>query len=176
MSDLEGRFARGDEEAFNETVERYSRKVYGLCFRILRDEEEAKDMVQDVFVRAYLKRKTFKGRSSLYTWLYRIAMNMCFSHIKRRKAKTVPLEQVEGMLEARTEHETGTTIQLQNLLSRAVGSLPPKQRAVFAMRFYDKMAFKEIAEAMGTSVGAAKANHHFAVERLRQILKGADPK
>jgi RNA polymerase sigma factor (sigma-70 family) len=173
MSDLEGRFARGDEEAFNETVERYSRKVYGLCYRILRDEEDARDMVQEVFVRVYLKRKSFKGKSSLYTWLYRIAMNMCFSHIKKRKAQTVPLEQVEGILEAKTETETGTTIGLQVLLSEALGSLPPKQRAVFSMRFYDKMSYKEIADAMGTSVGAAKANHHFAVERLRDLLKGA---
>jgi RNA polymerase sigma factor (sigma-70 family) len=173
MSDLEGRFARGDEEAFNETVERYSRKVYGLCYRILRNEEDARDMVQEVFVRVYLKRKSFKGKSSLYTWLYRIAMNMCFSHIKKRKAQTVPLEQVEGILEAKTETETGTTIGLQVLLSKALGSLPPKQRAVFSMRFYDKMSYKEIADAMGTSVGAAKANHHFAVERLRDLLKGA---
>jgi RNA polymerase sigma factor (sigma-70 family) len=170
MSDLGERLASGDEDAFNETVERYSRKVYGLCYRILRDEEEAKDMTQDVFVRIYTKRQSFKGRSSLYTWIYRIALNLCFSHLKRRRAQTVPLEEVEGMLAARPANDASSHAHLAALIARMLDDLPPKQRAVFIMRFYDKMSFKEISEAMGTSVGAAKANHHFAVERLRKLV------
>ena len=75
MDDLGKRFADGDEEAFNEVVEQYSGKIYGLCYRILRDREEAKDMTQEVWVRIYSKRKSFRGKSSLYTWFYRIALN-----------------------------------------------------------------------------------------------------
>jgi RNA polymerase sigma-70 factor (ECF subfamily) len=155
-------------------VGRYSAKVFGLCYRVLRNEEEAKDLTQEVFVRVYLKRKSFKGRSALYTWIYRIALNMCFSHLKKRKAQTVPLHEVEGMLAASSGESTDGRIELEQMLAKALESVPPKQRAVFSLRFYDKMSFAEIAEAMGTSVGAAKANHHFAVERLRELLKGVD--
>jgi RNA polymerase sigma factor (sigma-70 family) len=170
MSDLGRRFASGDEDAFTQVIETYSRKVHALCYRVLRDEEEAKDMVQEVFVRVYSKRTSFKGRSSLYTWIYRIALNMCFSQLRKPKATMIPLDDVERTLSARRVDDGNRQAELENLVSRALGSLPPKQRAVFAMRFYEKMTFKEISEAMGTTVGAAKANHHFAVERLRRIL------
>jgi RNA polymerase sigma-70 factor (ECF subfamily) len=176
MNDLGRRLASGDEDAFTQVVGEYSRRVYALCYRILRDEEDAKDMAQEVFVRIYSKRKSFKGKSSLYTWIYRITLNMCFSYLKKHKARTVPFDEVEPVLAAKETAGTGASIALDEAVSRAVRSLPPKQRAVFSMRFYDKMAFKEIARAMGTSLGAAKANHHFAVEHLRRILGEVDKK
>jgi RNA polymerase sigma-70 factor (ECF subfamily) len=175
MTDLGQRLASGDEDAFTEVVNLYSRKVYALCYRTLRNEEEAKDMAQEVFVRIYTKRGSFKGRSSLYTWIYRIALNMCFSHLKKRKAGMIPLEDVERTLKARDSEGPDSGEELERLLASALKNLSPKQRAVFSMRFYDKMTYKEIAEAAGTTVGAAKANHHFAVEHLRSILgKGED--
>ena len=176
MSDLGQRLAGGDEDAFSEVVRQYSRKVYALCYRTLRDEEEAKDMAQEVFVRIYTKRGSFKGRSSLYTWIYRIALNMCFTHLKKRRLGTVPLEDVERTLSAREADESGGSVELEARLATAVESLAPKQRAVFSMRFYDKMTYKEIAEAVGTTIGAAKANHHFAVKHLRKILGEGDEK
>ena len=114
-----------------------------------------------------------KMGSSLYTWIYRIALNMCFSQLRKRKMPMIPLDDVERTLIARKVDDGSRQVELENLVSNALGSLPPKQRAVFAMRFYEKMTFKEISEAMGTTVGAAKANHHFAVERLRRILSEA---
>jgi RNA polymerase sigma factor (sigma-70 family) len=170
MSDLAERFAGGDADAFTQVVESYSQKVYALCYRILRDPEEAKDMAQEVFVRVYSKRKSFQGRSSLYTWIYRIAFNMCLSHLKRRRPPLVPLDRVESRLVAEETGNGAGYAQLERQLAAALESLPPRQRAVFAMRFHDKMSFKEIAEATGTSMGAAKANHHFAVQHLRRIL------
>ena len=118
-----------------------------MCYRILRDEEEAKDVAQEVFVRIYLKRKSFKGRSALYTWIHRIALNMCFSHLKKHKARFVPLDEVEGTLEARSVRGGASYAELEGLLAKALDSLPTKQRAVFTMRFYEKMSFKEISEA-----------------------------
>jgi RNA polymerase sigma factor (sigma-70 family) len=176
MTDLGQRLASGDEDAFTEVVKQYSRKVYALCYRTLRDEEEAKDMAQEVFVRIYTKRGTFKGRSSLYTWIYRIALNMCFTHLKKRRTGMVPLEDVEHTLSAREADDPGSSVELEARLAVAVKSLSPKQRAVFSMRFYDRMTYKEIADATGTTVGAAKANHHFAVEHLRKILGEGDEK
>jgi len=174
MNDLGRRLAEGDDDAFTDVVHMYSRRVYALCYRVLRDEEEAKDMVQEVFLRVYSKRASFKSKSSLYTWIYRIALNMCFSYLKRQRARTVPFDEVEPMLAQRESSGPGRESELRAMVGRAMENLPPKQRAVFAMRFYDKMSFKDIAEAMGTSLGAAKANHHFAVEKLRQMLKGVD--
>jgi RNA polymerase sigma-70 factor (ECF subfamily) len=172
MNDLGRRLADGEDDAFDQVVEQYSRRVYALCYRVLRNEEDAKDMTQEVFVRVYSKRASFKGKSSLYTWIYRIALNMCFSHLKKQKAKMVPLEDVEPVLATRQDAGTDQKEELRQLVTQALENLPPKQRAVFSMRFYDKMAFRDIAEAMGTTVGAAKANHHFAVERLRALLSG----
>lgn len=168
--DLGKRLAEGGEDAFDEVVERYSRKVFALCYRLLRDEEDARDMAQEVFVRIYTKRRSFKAASQLYTWIYRIAVNMCFSALKRRKPGSVALEDVEAVLVAKEPDDSDSPEHLRALVAGALENLPPKQKSVFAMRFYDKMAFAEIAAAMGTSVGAAKANFHFAVERLRSIL------
>jgi RNA polymerase sigma factor (sigma-70 family) len=173
MSDLEGRFGGGDEKAFEEIIGRYSRKVYGLCYRMLRDQEEARDMAQDVFVRVYTKRRSFKGKSSLYTWIYRIAVNMCLSSLKKRKVQMVPLDQIEPILKARDDTTAGR-VDLERLIALGLKELPPKQKAVFVMRFYEKMTFREVSEAMGTSVGAAKANYHFAVERLRRLVGGRE--
>lgn len=172
MNDLGRRLADGDESAFNQVVEENSRKVYALCYRMLRDEEEAKDMTQEVFVRVYSKRHSFKGKSSIYTWIYRIAVNMCITHMKKHKAPVIPLEDVEPFLAAREDTPSEDGFDLGRQVASALKSLPPKQRAVFSMRFYDKMAFKDIANVTGTTVGAAKANHHFALERLRTLLGG----
>jgi len=170
MDEISTRFANGDVTVFDEVVNRYSRKVYELCYRILRNEEEARDMAQEVFVRVYEKRDKFGGRSALYTWIYRIATNMCLTQLKKIKIPTVPLEAVEGTLEAKPESGGPDYSELEAAVSNAMAGLPPRQRAVFAMRFFDKMSLKEIAEASGTSVGAVKANYHHAVRHLRNIL------
>lgn len=170
MDELGNRFANGDDTVFEEVVNRYSRKVYELCYRILRDEEEAKDMAQEVFVRVYEKRAKFGGRSSLYTWIYRIATNMCLTRLKKLQTRTIPLDAVEGVLEAKQDTGGPDHRELEAAVSRAMAGLPPKQRAVFSMRFFDKMSLKEVAEATGTSVGAVKANYHHAVRHLRKIL------
>lgn len=170
MDELGNRLASGDDTVFEELVNRYSRKVYELCYRILRNEEEAKDMAQEVFVRVYEKRAKFGGRSALYTWIYRIATNMCLTRLKKLQTPTVPLEAIEGVLEAKQDTEGPDYRELEAAVSRAMAELPPRQRAVFSMRFFDKMSLKEVAEATGTSVGAVKANYHHAVNHLRKIL------
>jgi len=170
MDDLSTRFASGDDAVFDEVVTRYSRRVYELCYRILRNEEEARDMAQEVFVRVFEKRGKFGGRSALYTWIYRIATNMCLTEIKKNKIQTVPMEAVEATLEAKPDSDGPDYSGLEAAVSNAMAGLPPRQRAVFAMRFFDKMSLKEVAEASGTSVGAVKANYHHAVRHLRSIL------
>lgn len=176
MDDLGKRFADGDDDAFSEVIRQYSRRVFALCYRLLRNEEDARDMAQEVFVRVHGKRTSFQARSGLYTWIYRIALNLCFSEIKRRKTQplsaAVPLDGIEEQAAAAAGDAGEPPARLEALLAGALDGLPPRQRSVFAMRFYDKMTYAEIAEASGTSVGAAKASFHFAVERLRSILGG----
>ena len=170
MDELSSRFAGGDETVFEEIVNRYSRRVYQLCYRILRNQEEAQDMAQEVFVRVYEKRGKFRGRSALYTWIYRIATNMCLTRLKKTRIQTVPLEAVEATLEAKPDDTGPDYSRLEASVREAMAELPPRQRAVFAMRFFDKLSFKEVAEASGTTVGAAKANYHHAVKHLKNIL------
>lgn len=170
MDELSNRFAQGDDTVFDEVVNRYSMKVYNLCYRILRNEEEARDMAQEVFVRVYEKRRKFGGRSALYTWIYRIATNMCLTRLKKARIQTVPLDAVEGVLEARQESGDPVYDDLEQAVADAIVKLPPRQRAVFSMRFFDKMSVKEIAQATGTTTGAVKANFHHAVRHLKEML------
>ncbi len=174
MNELGRRLAKGDEDAFTQIVERFSRQVFAVCFRILRDTEEAKDMVQEVFTRVYVKRKSFKGHSSVYTWIYRIAVNLCLSQIKRTRVQTVPLDDVAYRLASRTSLPDTKSQMLKDVIAKLIEALPPKQRAVFILRFYERLSFKEIAEVTGTSIGAAKANYHFAVEHLRRLAQGGE--
>ncbi len=174
MDELGRRLAEGDEEAFTEVVERFSRQVFALCYRVLRDTEEAKDMVQEVFTRVYLKRESFKGRASVYTWIYRIALNLCFTHLKRRKAETIPIEDVAYRLAVDADGPDSRLEELRGIVGRMIEALPPRQRMVFVLRFYEKMSFKEIAEVMKTSVGSAKASYHFAIKHLRQLVSGGE--
>ncbi|MGD9140408.1 MAG: RNA polymerase sigma factor [bacterium] len=170
MDELSNRFAQGDETVFEEVVNRYSHKVYELCYRILRNEEEARDMAQEVFVRVYEKRGKFGGRSALYTWIYRIATNMCLTQLKKTRIQTVPLDAVEAVLEARPGDGDPDYGDLERAVAKAMVQLPPRQRAVFSMRFFDKMSVKEIAQATGTTTGAVKANFHHAVKHLKEML------
>ena len=176
MSELGKRLADGDDGAFTEVVGQYSRRVYALCYRILRDEEEARDITQEVFVKVYTKRRSFGGKSEIYTWIYRIAVNACLSALKRRRPPALRLEDAEGALAVRAAaaadcaEDGGDLDRRLALVGKALEHLPPRQRSVFALRFYDKLTFAEIADATGTSVGAAKANFHFAVEHLRRLV------
>jgi RNA polymerase sigma-70 factor (ECF subfamily) len=95
---------------------------------------------------------------------------MCLTQLKKLKVQTVPLDAVEGVLEAKEGGRDPDYSRLERAVSDAMDRLPPRQRAVFAMRFFDKMSVKEIAEATGTTTGAVKANYHHAVRRLKEIL------
>jgi RNA polymerase sigma-70 factor (ECF subfamily) len=94
---------------------------------------------------------------------------MCLTRLKKIRVRTVPLDAVEGVLEARPDGGPDYS-KLERAVAGAMAELPPKQRAVFSMRFFDKMSLKEVAQATGTSVGAVKANYHHAVRRLRELL------
>lgn len=160
-------FKRGDEGAFNQLVRRHQQGIYQLCYRMVRNPDDAADLSQDVFVRAYLSVRKFREKSSFRTWIYRIAVNLCINHSRRRS----------GRKRAVLEHQTSNPEQelrrrrIGEAIDAAVRKLPPKQRAVFVMRQYEGMSYEDIAQATKRSVGTLKANYHHAIFKLRDLLK-----
>jgi RNA polymerase sigma-70 factor (ECF subfamily) len=169
----------GDRQAFEEIVERHKQKAYRIAFDFARDREEAKDLSQEAFLRAYTHLRNFDGRSAFYTWFYRILVNACLDY-KRRKQRTSTEEfneTVESQLEpsqAAQKLPSPDQIVLAGQLSRKVGAaleaLPPKQRTAFILKNHQGLSIREIAEMMETAEGTVKVHLHRAVTALRRSL------
>ena len=166
----------GQRDAFDAIVERHRRVVYQVCYRFVSNHEDASDLSQESFVRAWRGLKTFKGQSALSTWLYRIAVNVCLNRVS---VKTLPSEPIES-----TDHFEDTRIEgAQSMLLReeraaavrkAIAALPKKQRATLILRTYHELSHQQIAEILGSSVGATKANFFHALANLKKLL-GNEP-
>ena len=174
------RFRAGDETGFDELVKRYQQRIHALLYRMVRNPEDAGDLAQDVFVRAYQALPRFKGNSSFYTWLYRIAVNQAFNlhRARNRKKARRDLEvnlgdDVVNTVAAR-EHPQGDFHQseLRLAIRGAVDLLPERQRAVFVLRQYQGLTNAEVAQTLKCSTGAVKANYFFALQKLQKSLKG----
>jgi RNA polymerase sigma-70 factor (ECF subfamily) len=165
-------FVAGRREAFDVIVERHRRQVYQLCYRFAGNHEDAADLAQDVFVRAFRGLKTFKGQASLATWLYRIGVNVSLNRAASRKPATEPIDaaqhvdaDAESPLDALVRDEHVTRVR------EAIRQLPPKQRATLILRVYHELPHEEIARALGSTVGAVKANFFHALGNLRRMVK-----
>lgn len=170
---LVAKFKNGDERAFNELVNLYKKQIYFAVLRIVRNSEDAMDVAQDTFVRAYKSIRRFKGDSSFYTWLYRIAINLSLNHVNRNKTKDWQsfdeLPQPIRSPKNNPDHHMERS-DLQKLINRAISELPEKQRLIFILRYYEELSHKEIAEILGRSEGAVKANYFHAVKKLQSDL------
>jgi RNA polymerase sigma-70 factor, ECF subfamily len=162
----------GRRDAFDEIVVRHRRAVYRICYRFVGNHEDATDLGQEVFLRAYRALGSFKGDASFGTWLYRIAVNLCLNKVGSRAPRTEPIEErhappdrapdaVSRMLSA---ERTGQ-------VRAAIARLPPKQRATLILRVYQELPHQEIARLLGSSVGAVKANFFHALNNLRRLLQ-----
>ncbi|HXG50539.1 MAG TPA: sigma-70 family RNA polymerase sigma factor [candidate division Zixibacteria bacterium] len=170
---------KGSRRAFEELVERHKHKAYRIAFDFARDREEAKDLSQDAFLKAYRHLKSFDGRSGFYTWFYRILVNVCLDYKRRRQRDPVDSCQAESESAADLDHRPGAAPKpdeevIAHQLARRVGAalkaLPPKQRTAFILRNHHGMSIKEIAEMMQTAEGTVKVHLHRAVTALRQSL------
>ena len=161
----------GRPGAFDIIVERHRRSVYQLCYRFVSNHEDASDLSQDVFLRAYRGLRTFRGQSSLGTWLYRIGVNVCLNRVSAKKLQT---ESVENRQHIDTKSESPSERVLRGeraeRVRAAVAKLPDKQRATLILRMYHDMSHQEIADAVGSSVGAVKANVFHALQNLKKLL------
>jgi RNA polymerase sigma-70 factor (ECF subfamily) len=166
----------GDRDAFDVIVERHRRHVYQLCYRFAGNHEDASDLAQDVFIRAYRGLRNFKGQSALGTWLYRIAVNVSLNKVGARPAKTEPLDRLLlGNDERAASHdENAADALLRNeragQVRAAIAKLPKKQRATLILRVYHELPHEQIAGILGSSVGAAKANLFHALSNLKKLL------
>ncbi len=161
----------GRAGAFDLIVERHRRTVYQLCYRFVANHEDANDLSQDVFLRAFRGLKSFRGQASLSTWLYRIGVNVCLNRVS---AKTLPSESIEErqFVDERAQSPADRLLQEERgaRVRAAVAQLPPKQRATLILRMYHEMSHQEIANVLGGSVGAVKANFFHAMGNLKKLL------
>jgi RNA polymerase sigma-70 factor (ECF subfamily) len=157
--------------AFDLVVERHQRAVYQLCYRFVGNHEDASDLTQDVFLRAYRGLRNFRGQSSLGTWLYRIGVNVCLNRVSVKTPRTEPIEGRQHVDRNRERADDGVLrTERATRVRAAIAQLPRKQRAALILRMYHEMAHREIAAALGSSVGAVKANVFHALQNLRKIL------
>ena len=146
--------------------------MYQLCYRFVGNHEDASDLSQDVFLRAYRGLAKFRGGFSLATWLYRIGVNLCLNRVARKVSPTEPIDERRHI---DTRHRVGRRSRgcarsVRCRCARAVATLPPKQRATLILRMYHELSHEEIAGILGSSVGAVKANFFHALGNLRRQL------
>lgn len=162
----------GNQNAFEQLVLKYQKRIYNLAYKMIRDTEEAKDLAQDIFVKAYRGLKKFKAESSFYTWLYQIALNACINYTRSRRWKNLVsiFEVKEPVAERGNPAGEVERDSVNQAIDQAILSLPAKQRSVFILRHYEELPYQEISRITGTSPGALKANYFQAVKKLQKKL------
>ena len=166
----------GRRDAFDVIVEQHRRAVYQVCYRFVSNHEDASDLSQEAFVRAWRGLKNFKGQSQLSTWLYRIAVNVCLNKVSLKAPATEPIDSIEQFEDRRTENPRSVLLREERAATvrQAIAGLPNKQRATLILRAYHDMSHQQIADVLGSSVGAVKANFFHALANLKKIL-GSEP-
>jgi RNA polymerase sigma-70 factor (ECF subfamily) len=164
-------FLGGRREAFDVIVSRHQRHVYQLCYRFVGNHEDAADLSQDVFVRAFKGLGKFKGDAALGTWLYRVGVNVCLNRVSSKRPF---IEGIDGLepVDERSEDSFDRVARAERAIAlrRAIRKLPPKQRAAVVLRIYQDLSHEQIARVLGSSVGAVKANFFHALGNLRRVL------
>lgn len=164
--------------AFNLLIRKYQERIYHHIRKMVIDHDDANDLTQDVFIKAWKGLENFREESQLFTWLYRIATNECLTFLEKKKRKFfLPIKDVKkellGKLNSfassnKSMHLSGEEIELK--LQKALLTLPDKQRLVFNMRYFDDITYEDMSEVLGTSVGALKASYHHAVKKIEEQL------
>lgn len=158
-------FKNGDEKSFDHLYEKYHISIYTVCYRYIRNEADACELTQDVFIKAYKNLRKFKEKSKFFTWLYRIAINTCLSFKRRDKLRKLDLEKPQNSV------GLGKRIRMKVAIDKALLKLPDRQKLCFILHHYQGHTFAEIGDIMKITPGAAKANHHHAIRKLRLLLK-----
>lgn len=158
--------------AFAKLVSEYSERLYWQIRKMILSHDDANDVLQDVFIKAWINIDNFRGESKLSTWLYRIAINESITFINKKKNQNnISMDDDDSFLMNTLEgDEYFDGDEAQKLLQNAVLTLPDKQRLVFNMKYFDEMKYEDMSEILGTSVGALKASYHHAVKKVEKFL------
>lgn len=171
-------FTKGSIEAFEELISKYESKVFNLAMRFTRNQEDAEEVVQDVFTTLYKKIDGFQGKSAFSSWLYRIVVNAAFMKLrKRRQQSAVYIEDI--VQEQKLDHDSffvcrsdsiATTREVREILANAISRLPEQYRNVFVLRDIDGLSNEEVSELLDLSIPAVKSRLHRSRLMLRRKL------
>ncbi len=182
--DLVRRCQAGDTEAFDELVSRYRTRVFSMIYNMVHSEQDAWDLAQDSFLKAWKSIKRFRGRSSFYTWIYRIVMNVTIDWLRKKQIKgagtefddAIQLRHVDPASKTVPKaealpYETIERDEIRARIDKAIAQLSPEQRAVILMKEIDDMQYHEIAEALGCSIGTVMSRLFYARKKLQTLLR-----
>ena len=160
------------EKGFRLLMDKYQGMLYQHIRRMVNDHDDANDVLQNTFIKVYRYIDRFEGRSSLYTWIYRIATNEALTHLNRVNRMTLVMSNENDDITDRLHSNDGpATDMVAEMLLAALKLLPEKQKCVFNLRYYEEMSYKEISEVLETSEGALKASYHHAVKKIENYFK-----
>lgn len=164
--------SEGRQKVFPMIVDQYSQSLYWKIRSIVLTHEDADDVLQNTFLKAWKSLPTFQGKAKLSTWLYRIAINESLDFLRRQKTAALSSADADLSVANRLladDYFDGD--KSQAMLQEAIATLPDVQRTVFTLRYYDEMRYSEISEILGTSEGSLKASYHIAVQKITDYVK-----
>mgnify|MGYP003514098466 FL=1 len=160
-------------EAFECIVKEYSEQLYWQIRRLVFSHDDANDILQNTFIKAWINIDYFRGDAKMSTWLYRIALNECLTFLnKQRAANQLSIDEADKELLNKLESDTYFDgDDTQKIFLQAIHTLPEKQQIVFNLKYFKEMKYEEISEILGTSIGALKASYHHAVKKIESFLE-----
>ena len=160
-------------EAFGCVVKEYSEQLYWQIRRMVYTHDDANDILQNTFIKAWLNIDYFRGNAKLSTWLYRIALNECLTFLNKQRANNrLSIDEADTEMLNKIEGDTYFDgDQTQKVFLKAIHQLPEKQRMVFNLKYFKEMKYEDISEILGTSIGALKASYHHAVKKIEAFLE-----
>ncbi len=166
-------FRADNRLGFQQIVVKFQERLYWQIRRFTKNHQDTEDVLQQVFVKAWKGLPNFREEANLYTWLYRIAYNETHTFLKREsKRATSDLDPPLFENNLAVEGRNFSPEQIEDILKKAMETLPEKQLLVFNLKYFDDLKFTEISELTGTSVGALKASYHLAVKKIEEFIKG----
>jgi RNA polymerase sigma-70 factor (ECF subfamily) len=182
--DLVKRCQAGQADAFDELVVRYRARIFGMIYSMVHSEQDAWDLAQDSFVKAWKSIKRFRGQSSFYTWIYRIVMNVTIDWLRKKQVKgagaefddSIQLKEIDPASKTVPKpdalpYENVQRSEIRTQIDQAISQLTPEHRAVILMKEIEDMQYHEIAEALGCSIGTVMSRLFYARKKLQSLLK-----
>ena len=158
------------DKGFTLLMDTYKERIYWHIRRLVVSHEDAEDILQETFINAYRYAGSFNHKSSLFTWLYKIATNESVRLFRKQKRIKGKVQISKDFLKEPIGHEPVNGDEMLMKFQQAILSLPEKQRIVFNLRYYDELDYEEIGKILNTSTGALKTNYHYANERIKEFL------